>query len=92
MASQKRKKAGVAILISHSCPLNAVTDIFHVFFSRLYSFPDTLHTDVHQCTTLFQDFLSSCALPKLSDEAVESLVAVIAADEVAEVLKITPIG
>lgn len=47
---------------------------------------------MHQRISLLQVFLSSCAVPKLPNEAVESLNAAISADEVEEVLKLLPLG
>lgn len=65
---------------------------FTPFLHSLYFLPDMLPAAAHACKALLQEFLSSCALPKLSNEAVETLNAPITADKIEEVLKSLPMG
>lgn len=69
-----------------------VAKIFHEIFSCLYSLPDTLPTDAQMRRELLQYFLTSCALPKLPMEAVESLKAKILAEEIGDILPLLPSG
>lgn len=69
-----------------------VAKIFHQFFSKLYSLPDTLPRDHGDRHRLLQDFLTSCDLPTLSDEALKSLNNPVSTDEVEAVLKNLPSG
>lgn len=63
---------------------------FKPFFYQLYSLPDTLPVNAQERQKLLHDFLSLCALSKLTGEALESLNVLITVDEVEEVLKTLP--
>lgn len=69
-----------------------VAKIFHQFFSKLYSLPDTLPKDSTERHRQLEEFLSSCELPTLSGDALQSLNAPIAQEEVEGVLKDLPSG
>lgn len=64
-----------------------VAKIFFDFFFRLNSLPDSLPVDAQSSSELLQDFLSSCALPRLPSEALDFLNAPVTIDEVDEILK-----
>lgn len=65
---------------------------FFYFLSKWYPLPDLLPLNLQDCHELLQGFFSSCDLPKLTREALDSLNAPITAEEIKEVLKMLPSG
>lgn len=70
----------------------AIANIFHAFFTKLYSLSDTLPANPCDRCQLLDNVLSLCSLPKFSDEALTLHKSPIIADEIEEVLKALPSG
>lgn len=59
-----------------------IARVFHTFFSKLYFFPGTLSTDIHDRHQLLWEFLSSRNLPTLSQDALDSINSLLAVEGV----------
>lgn len=71
---------------------NVISQIFYDYFSKLYSLPTNLPTDPFSHKDKICQFISSCGLPTLPPEALDSSNAPIDAEEIEEVLKTLPSG
>lgn len=61
-------------------------------FSKLYSLPETLPTDLDERNRILREFLTACNLQKLSSKALAFLNSPITAEEIGEDLKDLPQG